>query len=54
MYIQRQKIRDSIHRVDEADSDKRTKDKYLQRKRGNHLCCTDMNHQIIRWYLLVF
>ena len=57
-YVQRFRLRDSLHRVDEAGIEKRTRRRLKRRtynvKGPNHLWHIDTNHKLIRWYLIIF
>ena len=58
LYVQRIRLRDSIHRVDEGGIEARTRRRLKRRtynvKGPNHLWHIDTNHKLIRWYVIIF
>jgi len=51
--VQRMRLRDSIHRVDQDGVDAREK-KTLHRRVYNELWHIDTNHKLIRWHIVIF
>ena len=58
LYVQRFRLRDSIHCVDEGGIEARTRRRFKKRtcnvKDPNHLWHIDTNHKLIRWYIIIF
>ena len=58
LYVQRFRLRDSIHRVHEGGIEARTRRRLKRRtynvKGPNHIWHIDTNHKVIRWYIIIF
>jgi len=58
IYVQRFRLRDSIHRVDESSVQARKKGRLKRRTYNviapNHLWHVDTNHKLVKWYFIVF
>jgi len=56
--VQRFRLRDSIHRVDEVGVQQRSRRRLQRRtynvKGPNHLWHIDTNHKLVRWYFIIF
>ena len=57
LYVQRFRLRDSMHRVDEGGIEERTRRRLKRRtcnvKGPNHLSHIHTNHKLIRWYIII-
>ena len=57
LYVQRSRLPDSIHHAGkggiEASTRRRLERRTYNVKGPNHLCHTDTNHKLIRWYIII-